>query len=108
MSLTTDIVYVLCSRKLLSKADALDSLEMVFARFALIDNTLNDCTRAYESEMPGYEDALIAYAAERNGIDFIITRNKKDFLKSPVPALTPEEFVAIYKPGCLEYGMVDS
>ena len=31
--------------------------------------------------------------AERVGADFIITRNVKDFMKFPVPAYTPLEFM---------------
>lgn len=57
--------------------------------------------------MPDYEDALIAYAALRQGVNFIITRNKKDFARSPVPALAPEEFIALYKPTCLDYDEVE-
>ena len=37
----------------------------------------------------------------------IVTRNKRDFAKSPVPALTPEEFVSAYKPVDMEYELVE-
>lgn len=107
VSSVTDIVYVLGARKCLSKKQARGSVDGLMEMFDLLDTLPADCKRANESDMDDFEDALIAYAAERNGIDFIITRNKKDFLKSPVPALTPEEFVAIYKPECQECGMVD-
>ena len=108
VSSVSDIVYVLAARKYLSKRQARSSIAGLMEMFDLLDALPADCKRANESDMDDFEDALIAYAAERNGIDFIITRNKKDFLKSPVPALTPKEFVAIYKPECLEYEMVDS
>ena len=50
--------------------------------------------RAHETLQGDYEDDLIACSAKRNDVDVIVTRNKRDFAKSPVPALTPEEFVS--------------
>jgi hypothetical protein len=41
-----------------------------------------------------FEDALQAVSAEVCGADCIVTRNKGDFAKSKVTALTPTEFVA--------------
>lgn len=107
VSSTTDIAYVLHSRGLISKTEAVNSLATVFEFFDLIDTTPEDCKLAQRSKMPDYEDALIAYAALRHGSDFIITRDKKGFIKSPVPALSPKEFVGIYKPDYFDYEMVD-
>lgn len=72
-----------------------------------MDITPTDCRRAALSPMPDYEDALITHAAERQNVDFIIARNKKDFAHSPVPDLTPTEFVGIYKPTCLDYEEIE-
>jgi predicted nucleic acid-binding protein len=44
--------------------------------------------------MPDFEDAVIAAVAQREGADYIVTRNTKDFIASPVPAITPEDFLA--------------
>ncbi len=107
VSSTTDIVYLLHSRGLMTRAQARDAARALREQFDLIDNTGGDVARAAQSEMPDYEDALIAYSALRSEVDFIITRNKKDFALSPIPALTPEEFIAIYKPTCLHYEEVD-
>lgn len=43
------------------------------------------------------EDALVAAVAQNNDAQFIVTRNAKDFKNSPVPAITPREFVAAYQ-----------
>lgn len=99
--------YVLSARKYTNKKEARRVVGALLDIFDVIDCTPSDCVRAHESEMEDYEDALIAYSAQRCGVDFIITRNKKDFANSPVPALTPEEFLAIYKPEYLEYEIVD-
>lgn len=63
-----------------------------------------DCLAAYEHEHRDYEDDLVAYSAHRTGIDFIVTRNGRDFEKSPVPVLSPTEFVDLFKPADIVYG----
>jgi predicted nucleic acid-binding protein len=40
-----------------------------------------------------FEDAVVAAAAESAGCAQIVTRNVKDFMDSPLPAVTPEEFL---------------
>ncbi|MDR2106162.1 MAG: hypothetical protein LBP24_01995 [Coriobacteriales bacterium] len=75
--------------------------------FELLDGHPLDCRQALQSDMPDYEDALIAFAARRQEVDFIVTRNKKDFANSPVPALTPGEFVELFKPGSTSYAEFD-
>jgi predicted nucleic acid-binding protein len=50
-------------------------------------------TAALNSGMTDFEDAVQAVAAEIAGIDLIVTRNQRDFRHSPVPAVSPEEFL---------------
>lgn len=40
-----------------------------------------------------FEDALQAAVAQSAAVDCIVTRNVKDFRRSPVPALSPEAFL---------------
>lgn len=49
--------------------------------------------RSIELNFSDFEDAMIASAAEAEGMDFIVTRNSKDFKSSPIPALSPEDFL---------------
>lgn len=49
---------------------------------------------AEKSNFSDFEDAIQNHIAESNGCTTIITRNKKDFKKSDLPVLTPEEFLA--------------
>ncbi|MBK6850495.1 MAG: PIN domain-containing protein [Burkholderiales bacterium] len=53
-----------------------------------------DALQALDWPMPDFEDALQAAAAVACGAQFIITRNVRDFSGSPIPALTPEAFLA--------------
>jgi predicted nucleic acid-binding protein len=50
---------------------------------------------AVKSDMPDFEDAVLAYSAHQAGAQAIITRNLKDFAKSPVRAYTPTQFLAL-------------
>ncbi len=51
--------------------------------------------RALELSLTDFEDALIAVAAESAAATHIVTRNLGDFRKSPVKAVTPEEFLRL-------------
>ena len=48
---------------------------------------------ALNSGMTDFEDAVQASAAAVAGINFIVTRNKRDFRDAPVPAMLPEELL---------------
>jgi len=60
---------------------------------AAVDN--QEVKRALALPLPDFEDALIAAAAECADATHIVTRNTADFRKSPVKAVTPEEFVRL-------------
>ena len=98
ISSTTDIAYLLHRRGFSSKSEARLMVAKLPDLFTLIDVTASDFSLAAQSPMKDFEDALIAYAAQRSGVDVIITRNKKDFELSPISALTPNEFLDMYKP----------
>ena len=52
---------------------------------------------ALTTHMSDFEDAIQNSSAEMNGIDLILTRNKKDFKNSTVKILTPLEFLETQK-----------
>lgn len=107
VSSSTDIVYLLHSRGFADREEARRAVTALSGQFDILDNTASDMRLASESKMKDYEDALIAYSALRSGVDFVITRNVKDFVFSPVPALTPGAFIDLYKPSCLGYEEVE-
>ncbi len=49
--------------------------------------------RACSLNWRDFEDAVLAAAAESAGCSAIVTRNARDFVRSPVPAMAPEELV---------------
>lgn len=48
---------------------------------------------ALSSPMTDFEDGVIAHAAQACAVRLILTRNPKDFIKSPVPAISPEDYL---------------
>lgn len=51
--------------------------------------------RALKLRAKDFEDALQYYSALKINADYIITRNKKDFLFSDVAVFTPKEFLSL-------------
>ena len=49
--------------------------------------------KALYSGMTDFEDAVQAMAANVAGLDYIVTRNQRDFRNSPITAVSPEELL---------------
>lgn len=49
------------------------------------------------SQMIDFEDAIQSVSSRLNNIDYIVTRNQKDFIKSEIKALTPIELLDLLK-----------
>jgi predicted nucleic acid-binding protein len=62
--------------------------------FVEVPATGTDSARqAMGFQMPDFEDALQAAAALAFGATYIVTRNRADYRRSPVPALSPADFL---------------
>ena len=57
----------------------------------------NTVDKAMDSAFTDFEDALQYYAAESRGVDFIVTRNAKDYKKGNIKIITAEECVKLHK-----------
>lgn len=75
---------------------AIKLLRGTFSPVPLDEQILN---QAIDSKTDDLEDAIQFFSAVRVSANFIITRNNKDFPKSSIPVLTPEEFLAIIELG---------
>ena len=51
--------------------------------------------KALTSEIDDFEDAVIEASSSKEKVEYILTRNIKDFKKSIVHAITPEELLVI-------------
>lgn len=57
----------------------------------LVDSTTVE--QSVKSEFKDFEDAMQYFSAMNENVDYIITRNKKDFEASAIPVFEPQEFV---------------
>ena len=91
-SSVTDIYY-LVRKHLHSTEQSKDVMSKLCELFYILDVTSGDCMDALASEIKDYEDAVVACCAYRSQIDYIVTRNIKDYAASKVRAISPEKFV---------------
>ncbi|MCL1986561.1 MAG: PIN domain-containing protein [Firmicutes bacterium] len=91
-STITDIYYIL-GRSLPSKTRVKTLVQSLLDVVILADVMASDVVSALNFSMDDFEDALLAQCAVRLGLDYIVTRNIKDFTNSPVAAIPPEEFL---------------
>ncbi len=90
----TDIVYIL--RKAYSVDEIREHLQAMFGFIKIMSVTASDIIGAFKLAHPDYEDALLMQCAKAGGVDYVVTRNKKDFLECPVESLSVEEWVDRY------------
>lgn len=65
------------------------------ARLDIVGGSDRELLRAIELPLPDFEDAMIAALAESAAATHIVTRNTADFRRSPVKAVTPEDFMRL-------------
>lgn len=90
-------IYYLTHRLTHSDAETRKILSKLFTLFHLLDTTSLDCRKAISSEISDYEDAIMVETAIRSEMDCIVTRNVKDYAKSPIMVYEPTGFVSILK-----------
>jgi predicted nucleic acid-binding protein len=57
-----------------------------------VDTKAADIQEAIKLNFTDFEDAVVAATAARENANYLITRNANDFIKSPVPAISPADF----------------
>ena len=86
-------VYYLLSQKG-KQEKVIEKLKSLISFLEILNIDKNAITTALNSDFKDFEDALQNYSAEQNGtINTIITRNTKDYKKSNLGVITPEEFL---------------
>lgn len=86
-------IYYITHRHTHNDRDTRKVLSTLFSLFELLDTAGMDCRRAISSNLTDYEDAMMSETALRCGMDCIVTRNLKDYEKSPVQVCSPSAFL---------------
>jgi len=94
-SSVTDIYYI-TRKNCKDSRQALSFIMDILKVVTFVDTKAVDIQEAIKLNFSDFEDAVIAATASREGASYIITRNTSDFVKSPVPAITPADFLKRY------------
>lgn len=88
-----NIHYIMC--KLESKKKSLDNIRKLRKIISILSVTEEIIDKALLLEAPDFEDSIQFITSEKNKMDFIITRNRKDFKESRVPVMDAQEFLSL-------------
>ncbi|MBR1816541.1 MAG: PIN domain-containing protein [Lachnospiraceae bacterium] len=94
-SAITDIIYVL-KRAVKDTELVKNKYESFRKKISILAVTEKDIDTAFSRDWKDFEDAVQYTVAENNGVDCIITRNKKDFEEDKIPCYSPTEFIKKY------------
>jgi predicted nucleic acid-binding protein len=86
-------LYYIVRRSRGDSAQALNAIRDILDVLTLANTMAEDVQAALDLPFADFEDAIIAATAEREGLDYIITRNVKDYTNSPVKAINPVDFI---------------
>ena len=68
-----------------------------FSKFMKITTTTSvdylTIEKSIESKFKDFDDSMQYFSAKNEDIDYIITRNKRDFSASDIPVYEPQEFI---------------
>lgn len=88
-SMVTDLFYLL--RKDFGSREAQRMIEEDLSFLQVVGVSPEDVAAALAQKWNDFEDCLVARCAKKAGADYIVTRNVKDFERSSVKAITPQQ-----------------
>lgn len=97
-SSATDIYYLL-RKHLHSTEQAKQVMGKLYSLMGILAVTGDECLDAIASAVNDYEDAVIERTAAKAEMDYIITRNVRDFHDGAVKAILPDDFIALMEDG---------
>ncbi|HBB92807.1 MAG: hypothetical protein A2X22_11740 [Bacteroidetes bacterium GWF2_49_14] len=88
-----DTFYIL--RKTLGNKESLVVIRDLLSLAAILPVDQLTINQAIDSEFSDFEDAIQNQAALQNNMEILVTRDLTGFKSSPLPVMTPAEFLAI-------------
>lgn len=93
-SSATDIYYLV--RKYLHSADqAKQVMEKLYSLVGILTVSGVECIDALASSVSDYEDAVVERVSVKADMDYMITRNVKDYQQGMIKAISPDDFIAL-------------
>ena len=92
----TDVMYIL--RKHINPQQIRDAVRRLLLIVDVCSVLKSDINAAFLSDIADVEDAVQASCAARIKADYIVTRNIKDFISSPIKAVLPSSIFNLVNP----------
>ena len=89
-----DVYYV--ARKVMGARRVREYLSTFMDLFEICSTDREACATALGSDEPDFEDGIIRAIAERERVDFIVTRDASAFRHAGVPATSPMRLAEVY------------
>ena len=83
------------SKKELGDTAAKELISSLLSIFEIQELSKTELRMALSSKITDYEDAVLESISAAIKVASIVTRNTKDFKKSVIPAIAPEEFLSL-------------
>ena len=90
----TDIYYLL-RKYVKDTAQSKQIMGKLYSLIGILDVTSKNCVEALASPISDYEDAVIEKVALSKNMDYIVTRNIKDYQAGMVKAILPDDFIRL-------------
>lgn len=88
-------IYYITHKQTHSDIQTRQILQSLFALFEIVDTRATYCITAVSSAISDYEDAIMDETAIFENVDYIVTRNVKDYSNSKIPVLLPNDFLKL-------------
>ena len=85
--------YVL--RAAVGNGKAYEAMRIIRDTFRIVALDERIMNKAIDADFKDFEDAIQFFSAIHANVNYIVTRNVKDFLRNDIPVLTPEAFLSI-------------
>ena len=93
-SSATDIYYLI-RKHLHNVQTSKQVMGKLYSLISILEVTGTDCVEALASQIKDYEDAVVERVASRKEMDYIVTRNIKDYQDGNVKVILPDDFIEL-------------
>ncbi len=94
-ALSHPIIYYLLTKEI-GLRESLDFINKLLQLMDVVAVDFNVLESAIKIISDDFEDAIQAVCAKKCGADYIVTRDEEGYKGSPVPAITPAEYLATF------------
>jgi predicted nucleic acid-binding protein len=88
--------YILNSSMKIDKTISKEAIQKLLKYANFLHSTDESVQRAFTTNFPDFEDALVNSLAENHNMDAILSNNISDFITSTLPVYRPVEFIALF------------